>query len=73
MNSLKTSRTKANMRKRGKCLAIYGRALASVQDVKGLDQSTAAEVLLRAGVLTGLIGSKNQIADAQETAKESNQ
>lgn len=27
-------------------------------------------MLLRAGVLTGLIGSKNQITDAQETAKD---
>jgi len=38
-------------------------------DVRGLDRSTAAEVLLRAGVLTGIIGSNNQIKDAQETAK----
>ena len=37
--------------------------------VKGLQSSVAAEVLLRVGVLTGAIGSKNQIADAQETAK----
>jgi two-component system chemotaxis response regulator CheY len=35
----------------------------------GLDQTTAAEVLLRAGVLTGWIGSVNQIEGAQETAK----
>jgi tetratricopeptide (TPR) repeat protein len=37
--------------------------------IKDLDQSTAAEVLLRAGVLTGWIGSVNQIQGAQETAK----
>jgi tetratricopeptide (TPR) repeat protein len=37
--------------------------------IEGLERSTAAEVLLRAGVLTGLIGSCNQIADAQEIAK----
>jgi len=36
---------------------------------EGLDQRLAAEVLLRAGVLTGIIGSSRQIADAQETAK----
>jgi tetratricopeptide (TPR) repeat protein len=36
---------------------------------EGLKQSTAAEVLLRAGVLTGWIGIKNQVTDAQETAK----
>jgi tetratricopeptide (TPR) repeat protein len=37
--------------------------------VHELDQSTAAEVLLRAGVLTGWLGSVNQIQGAQETAK----
>lgn len=34
-----------------------------------LDEATAAEVLLRAGVLTGWIGSVRQIKGAQETAK----
>jgi len=34
-----------------------------------LDQNTAAEVLLRAGVLSGWIGSAKQIEGAQETAK----
>ena len=38
-------------------------------NIKGLEPTSAAEVLLRAGVLTGIIGSKNQIADAHETAK----
>ncbi|HEX8174699.1 MAG TPA: helix-turn-helix domain-containing protein [Pyrinomonadaceae bacterium] len=38
-------------------------------NVKRLEASTAAEVLLRAGVLTGWIGSKNQITGAQEIAK----
>ena len=38
-------------------------------NITGLDRSTAAEVLLRAGVLTGIIGSNNQIKDAQEIAK----
>jgi tetratricopeptide (TPR) repeat protein len=38
-------------------------------NVEGLEQRTAAEVLLRAGVLTGWIGSCNQIAGAQETAR----
>jgi tetratricopeptide (TPR) repeat protein len=37
--------------------------------IEGLDRSTAAEILLRAGVLTGLIGYKYEIASAQETAK----
>src|SRR5215210_6867554 len=35
----------------------------------GLDEVIAAEVLLRAGVLTGWIGSVKQIEGAQETAK----
>src|SRR5215213_2002059 len=37
--------------------------------LEGLEPTSAAEVLLRAGVLTGILGSKNQITDAQETAK----
>jgi tetratricopeptide (TPR) repeat protein len=35
----------------------------------GLDPSVAAEVLLCVGILTSWIGSKNQISDAQELAK----
>ncbi len=38
-------------------------------DTTGLHPSTAAEVLLCVGILTGWIGSKNQIEGAQETAK----
>jgi tetratricopeptide (TPR) repeat protein len=37
--------------------------------VEGLERSTAAEVLLRAGVLTGWLGSLNEIKGAQESAK----
>ncbi|HEX8140686.1 MAG TPA: tetratricopeptide repeat protein [Pyrinomonadaceae bacterium] len=37
--------------------------------VEGLEPSVAGEVLLRAGVLTGWLGSSNQIGEAQETAK----
>ncbi|MGA9997420.1 MAG: response regulator [Pyrinomonadaceae bacterium] len=37
--------------------------------LEGLDQKTAAEVILRAGVLTGWVGSSHQIEGAQETAK----
>ncbi len=39
-------------------------------NLEGLDQISAAEVLMRAGVLTGILGSKNQIAGAHETAKD---
>jgi len=38
--------------------------------VTGLDQPIAGEVLLRAGVLTGFIGSSDRITDAQEKAKD---
>jgi len=38
-------------------------------EVADLDQDTAAEVLLRAGVLTGWLGSYHQITDPQEKAK----
>src|SRR5918912_4321091 len=37
--------------------------------IEGLDERTAAEVILRAGVLTGWIGSCKQIEEAQEEAK----
>jgi hypothetical protein len=37
--------------------------------VEGLEQSTAGEVILRVGVLTGWIGSTQQINNAQEIAK----
>ncbi|HZH29783.1 MAG TPA: sigma 54-interacting transcriptional regulator [Pyrinomonadaceae bacterium] len=38
--------------------------------VDGLETADAAAILLRAGVLTGFIGSSRQITDAQETAKD---
>src|SRR4030095_15059258 len=38
-------------------------------DTAGLYPSVAAEVLLTSGILTGWIGSKNEIKDAQEFAK----
>jgi tetratricopeptide (TPR) repeat protein len=38
-------------------------------EIEGLHSSVAAEVLLCAGVLTGWIGSKDEIKDAQERAK----
>lgn len=39
-------------------------------NTSGLHESVAAEVLLSTGVLTGWIGNKIQIADAQETARD---
>lgn len=38
--------------------------------LEGLERSMAAEVLLRVGVLTGVIGSSSQIKDAQQTARD---
>jgi tetratricopeptide (TPR) repeat protein len=51
-------------------LSEFWKHMGERPSVEGLDQRTAAEVLLRVGVLTGWIGSKQQIADAQETAKD---
>jgi DNA-binding NtrC family response regulator/Tfp pilus assembly protein PilF len=45
------------------------RRIGERPQLEGLDQSTTAEVLLRAGSLTGWLGSANQIEGAQETAK----
>lgn len=39
-------------------------------DTRGLHVSVEAEVLLCVGILTGWLGSKNQIKTAQETAKD---
>jgi tetratricopeptide (TPR) repeat protein len=47
----------------------YWRGVGERPNLEGLHVSVAAEVLLCVGILTGWIGSKNQIRDAQETAK----
>ena len=39
-------------------------------DTSGLQPETAAEVLLCTGILTGWVGSRNQIKNAQETARD---
>jgi tetratricopeptide (TPR) repeat protein len=53
-----------------KVLRSYWSHIGQHPKVEGLQPMIAAEVLLRAGVLTGIIGSKNQITDAQENAKD---
>jgi tetratricopeptide (TPR) repeat protein len=53
-----------------KALGDYWLRIGEHPKVEGLHPITAAEVLLRAGVLTGIIGSKNQITNAQENAKD---
>jgi tetratricopeptide (TPR) repeat protein len=51
-------------------LSDYWPRIGDEPKVSGLEPCAAAELLLRAGVLTGYVGSKNQIADAQERAKD---
>src|SRR6185503_16767248 len=53
-----------------KVLSGYWRRIGERPKVTDLEPAAAAEVLLRAGALTGIIGSKNQITDAQEKAKD---
>lgn len=50
-------------------LSVFWPGVGERPKLEGLKRSIAAEVLLRAGVLTGIIGSSRQITDAQETAK----
>src|ERR1043165_7407417 len=53
-----------------KVLSSYWTRIGQHPKVEGLEPMIAGDVLLRAGVLTGWIGSKNQITDAQENAKD---
>jgi tetratricopeptide (TPR) repeat protein len=53
-----------------KVLSNYWPRIGEAPKLAGLEQNTAAEVLLRAGVLTGIIGAYRQIPDAQEIAKD---
>jgi tetratricopeptide (TPR) repeat protein len=59
---------KGEYEKARKLLGNYWRHIGERPNIEGLEQNAAAEVLLRAGVLAGWIGSKNQI-ESQETAK----
>src|SRR6188474_3937032 len=45
------------------------RSVLEAPNTKGLHPPVAAEVLLCVGILTGWIGSKEQIKEAQEVAK----
>jgi tetratricopeptide (TPR) repeat protein len=53
-----------------KALNDYWQRIGEEPKLSGLEPIAAAELLLRAGVLTGYVGSKDQIADAQERAKD---
>jgi tetratricopeptide (TPR) repeat protein len=46
------------------------RGIGEHPELKGIHASVAAEVLLCVGILTGWIGSKTQVKDAQERAKD---
>ncbi len=52
-----------------KLLGDYWTHIGERPNVDNLQPNTAGEILLRAGVLTSAIGSKREIADSQETAK----
>ena len=51
-------------------LSHYWQRVGERPNVTRLAPGASGEVLLRAGVLTGIIGSKNQLTDAQEKAKD---
>jgi tetratricopeptide (TPR) repeat protein len=46
------------------------RGIGERPDVEGLDESTAAEVLLQVGALSGWLGASAQVAGAQASAKD---
>jgi hypothetical protein len=60
---------KGEFEKARKVLGDYWQRIGEHPKLKGLERNTAGEILLRAGVLTGAIGSKVQIAESQEIAK----
>lgn len=47
----------------------FWRRIGELPNTQGLEPNAAGEVFLRAGVLAGWIGNKQQITNAQETAK----
>jgi tetratricopeptide (TPR) repeat protein len=51
-------------------LSAYWQRIGEHPNVADLEPATSAELLLRAGVLSGIIGSTNQITGAQEKAKD---
>jgi len=50
-------------------LKEFWRRIGERPNLADLEANTAADLLLRVGVLTGAIGSKNQVAEAEESAK----
>src|SRR5215813_8730708 len=60
---------KGEYEKARKLLGDFWTRIGEHPKLEGLGANTAAEVLLRAGVLTGAIGSKSQAVESQEAAK----
>ena len=52
-----------------KTMRLYWSRVGEQPKTTGLDRSVSAEVLLCVGILTSWIGSKNQVSEAQEIAK----
>jgi tetratricopeptide (TPR) repeat protein len=50
-------------------MRLLWRGVGTRPDTQGLQPETAANVVLCAGILTGWIGARNQIKDAQESAR----
>src|ERR1041384_6645550 len=53
-----------------KVLGNYWPRIGEAPNLECLEPNTAGELLLRAGVLTGILGAYRQISDAQEMAKD---
>lgn len=68
-DAAKTLEYKGEYEQARKVLSPYWTRIGERPNVAGLDQATAGDLLLRAGVLSGIIGSKNQLAESQEHAK----
>src|ERR1044072_1290474 len=51
-------------------LGEFWRGIGGRPDVEGLGESTAAEVLLQAGVLSGWLGASKRTEGAQEASKD---
>jgi tetratricopeptide (TPR) repeat protein len=60
---------KGNYEEAQQALSVYWPRFGERPQLTGLTPSAAADVLLRVGVITGAIGGKNQLAGAQESAK----
>src|SRR3712207_5516284 len=54
----------------GEALGEFWRGPGQRPDVRGLAESTAAEVLLQVGALSGWVGASRQAAGSQEAAKD---